>query len=130
MIVLSDINYQIKILNEQINDFVQYSDSIFILDENLKQFTTSDTITKNVKRSIYSAIQTLEELKKDSLQEFKHIVISDTTILNLAFELYGQITEENNDKLIIANDLLAYERLDIDPNNPIIPKGTEILYYK
>ena len=130
MIILSDINYQIKVLNEEINSFVEYSDSINIFDKDLKQFITSDTLTQNVNKAIYSAIQTLEELKKDSLKEFSYSVISDTTILNLAFELYGQITDENIDKLIIANDFLAYERLDINPLNPIIKKGTEIIYYK
>lgn len=130
MTTIPEINSHIVVLAEMFADFIEYNDSISFTDENQKEYLTSDTLIKNTEKSNYTSIQTLEELKKDGLNEFKHEVKSDTTLLNLCFLLYKQITEDNIDKLIVANDLLAYDRVDIDPNNPIIKKGSQIVYYK
>lgn len=130
MATIPEINAHIAALNDMFNDFIEYNDSVTFTDQNQQEYITSDTIIKNTEKSTYTAIQSLEEIKKDGLNEFKHLVQSDTTILNLCFILYGQITDANIDKLIVANDLLAFDNTDIDPNNPIILKGQEIIYYK
>ena len=84
----------------------------------------------NSKRSTYSSIQYIQELKKDSLTEYSISQDQDTTIFDLCFLTYKTVNEENMNKLIIANDLQGINRIDIDPNDPIIKKGTKIIYYK
>lgn len=130
MVTRTEIDYQISVLVQMLDEYVEYNDSVTFTDENQKEYVTSDTLVKNTERTNYTAIQELEEVKKDSLNEFIYPVIKDTTLLNLCFLLYNKVTDENIDKLIVSNDLLAYDRLDIDPNNPIIEKGTEIIYFK
>ena len=127
---IPEINQQITVLTDMFADFIEYNDSVSFTDENQREYITSDTLIANTEKSNYSALESLQELKKDGLNEFKHDVKSETTLLNLCFELYGQITEDNIDKLIVANDLLAFDRIDIDPNNPTILKGSQIIYYK
>jgi len=127
---IPEIDSQIAVLVEMFNDFIAYNDAIAFTDENNKSYITSDTLISNTEISNNTAIQALEELKKDSLTQYVHTVIQDTTIFNLCFELYGEITDENIEKLIIANDFLAYDRTDIDPNSPIIKRGVNVMYYK
>jgi len=130
MQTVTELNYQIGVLAQMFEDFIAYNDSISFTDANQKEYVTSDTLVKNTEKANYSAIQELEEIKKNSLNEFVYKTISDTTLLNLCFLLYNIVTDENIDKLIIANDFLAYDRTDIDPNDPIIKKGIEVIYYK
>lgn len=130
MATITEINDQIEVLNDILADFVSYNDSIAFTDADQKNYVTSDTLVENVKKGNYSAIQALEELKKTSLSKYSYVTKQDTTILNLCFLLYGQITEENIDKLIEANDFLAYNTLAFDPNDPIIKKETTVIYYK
>jgi hypothetical protein len=126
----ADIDYYINFINTMYDDFVEYADSLEYTDSDEKTYSISDTLVENTKKSVYTSLQYLEEQKKNSLQEFSHTVISDTTIIDLCFELYKEVNEENIETLYTANDLYAYNRSDIDPNNPIILKGTVIKYYK
>lgn len=126
----SELDYNINFINSMYDDYVEYVDSVSFTDADQKVYAISDTLIENVKRSVYNALQYLEELKKESLKEYKVTLEEDTTLLNLCFEVYTQVTEKNIKKLIDANDLLAYNRSDIDPYNPILPRGLEITYYK
>ncbi len=126
----SEIDYNINLINSMYDDYVEYVDSVSYTDEDEKEYTISDTLIENVKKSIYNSLQYLEELKKESLKEYSLILQEDTTLLNICFEIYNQVTEENIEKLINANDLLTYDRFDIDPNSPILKRGMEIIYYK
>ena len=130
MATITEINEQIEVLNDILADFISYNDSIAFIDSNQKSYVTSDTLVENVKKGNYSSIQALEELKKTSLSQYTYVTVQDTTILNLCFLLYGRVTEENIDKLIEANDFLAYNTLGFDPNDPIIKKETTVIYYK
>ena len=125
-----EINAQIAALYEMFEDFISYSDTISFTDSDHKEYVTSDTLLSNVEKSNNSAIQALQELKKTSLNEYSYTVVQDTTLLNLCFQLYNKVTEENIEKLINANDFQAYNRNDIDPVNPIIRRGTNVIYYK
>lgn len=111
-------------------DYIEYIDSVEYTDINEKEYVTSEIIISNIKKATYNSVQFLEEQKKDSLTEYELITESDTTILNLCFDIYKTVTDDLIEKLIIANDLHAYNRTDIDPNDPIIRKGTKIIYYK
>lgn len=125
-----ELENTITSINDIFLQFIEYIDSLSFTDSNDKEYTTSETLISNTKKSAYSSIQYLEELKKDGLTEFSITPVQDTTIFDLCFLTYKIVNDENIDKLINANDLLAYNRTDIDPNNPIIKKGTKILYYK
>lgn len=125
-----DINSHIDILKQMFADYIAYNDSIDFTGENETIYITSDSLLKNVEITNHTAIQELEQIRKSSLTERKLILINDTTLYNICFELYGQITEDLMNNLIVANDLGAINRIDIDPNNPILYKGMEIIYYK
>ncbi len=126
----ADIEFTIESINQMYAEYIEYIDSIEFTDTNEKEYVTSDTILSNTKDSSDSSVQYLQELIKDSLTEFTYIPDQDTTLFNICFEVYGQVSDDNFDKIIIANDLATYDRTDIDPNDPIIKKGTKILYYK
>lgn len=126
----SEIEFNIASINEMFLDYIEYVDSIEFIDNNEKEHIISDTLINNTKKSSYSSVQYLEELKQNSLAEFIYTTKIDTTLFNICFEIYGIVDDDNFDKIITANDLQAYNRNDIDPNNPIIKKGTEIIYYK
>lgn len=126
----SEIDYNIDTINSIYDEFIEYVDSVSYTDNDEKEYTITDTLIENTKKSIYNSIQYLEELKKESLTEYSITLIEDSTLLNICFQVYNQVTEENIEKLIDANDLHAYNRNDIDPNSPIIPKGTKIIFYK
>lgn len=130
MITNVEIEYNIEFINNMFVDYIEYIDSVSYTDTDEKEYTTSETLVSNVKKASFNSIQYLEELKKDSLTEFEYIPTQDTTIFNICFEVYGVVNDETFDKIIIANDLMAYNRLDIDANEPIIKKGTKIIYYK
>jgi hypothetical protein len=125
-----EIEAQIKAIYEMYEDFISYNDSISYTDINQKKYVTSDTLLLNTEKSNNSAIQALQELKKTSLNEYKFKVIQDTTLLSLCFQFYNQVTEDNIEKLINANDFQAINRTDIDPVDPIIKRGAIITYYK
>jgi len=125
-----ELKNTINSINELYNQYIAYIDSLVYIDSNNKSYTTSETLIANTKKSTYSSIQYLEVLKKDGLTEFSITPIQDTTIFDLCFLTYKVVNDENIEKLITANDLHAYNRTDIDPNNPIIKKGTKIIYYK
>lgn len=126
-----ELDYTIETINSLLYDYIEYVDSLeYTESETEKEYFTSETILANVKKTAYTSIQQLGEDKKDSLSEYVIIPIQDTTIFNLCFEIYGVVDDETFDKIIIANDLMAFDRTDIDPNDPIIKKGTRILYYK
>lgn len=130
MPTVQEINNQIKILGQMFADYIEYNDSIDFIGENEKIYVTSETLLKNTEITNYTAIQELEKLKKASLTERKIKLISDTTLFNVCFELYGKITEANINNLIIANDLGTINRNDIDPNDPILKKDMVVIYYK
>lgn len=130
MQTISEINSQIAAINQLFSDFLNYIDSIEVYSDNLELFVPSQDLISAVDKSIYSSVQTLEQLKKDSLKEAKYTVISDTTIFNLCFLLYKNITKENIERLIVANDLLGYDNAGKEPYSPIVRKGTEIIYYQ
>lgn len=125
-----EIDFNIKSISDMFIDYINYIDIIDFTDSNEKAFVTSSTLIANSSKSSYTSIQALEEIKKDSLTEFELITKFDTTIYNLCFEIYGIVNGDVFDKIITANDLNAFNRTDIDPNNPIIKKGTKIIYYK
>lgn len=125
-----ELDYNIQIINILFYDYIEYIDSLEYIDSNDKQYFTSETLINSTKKSAYSSIQYIEELKKDGLTEYSIFPIQDTTLFDLCFNVYGVVDDDNFDKLITSNDLMAYNRLDIDPNNPIIRKGTKIIYYK
>ena len=125
-----EIDFNIKSINDMFIDYINYIDSISFTDSNEKVYVTSDTLISNTHKSSYTSIQSLEEQKKDSLVEYELITKSDTTIFNLCFEIYNIVDDDVFDKIIVANDLQAFNRTDIDPNNPVIRKGTKIIYYK
>jgi len=125
-----ELDYNIHIINLLFFNYIEYIDSLDYIDSNDKQYYTSETLIGNTKKSAYSSIQYIEELKKDGLTEYSIFTVQDTTLFELCFNIYGVVDDDNFDKLITANDLLTYDRLDIDPNNPIIRKGTKITYYK
>ena len=111
------------------SDYVEYIDSLYHVDSDQKAYTTLDTLAANVKKTAYTSVQYLETEKKNSLTPYTIALSQDSTLFGLCFLIYGSVNDELIDKLIEANDLLAYNRLDIDPNNPIIPRGTNITYY-
>lgn len=125
-----EINAQIAAIYEMFEDFINYNDTVSFTDSDQKRYVTSDTLVLNVEKSTNSAIQALQELKKTSLNEYTYTTVQETTLLNLCFLLYGQVTEANIEKLINANDFHAYNRLDIDPIDPVIKRDTVITYYK
>ncbi len=125
-----ELDYTINVINTLFYEYIEYIDSLYFIDENNKEYYTSDTLIANTKKSAYSSVQYIEELKKDGLIEYQIFPVSDTTLFNICFEVYGNVDDENFDKLINANDFLAYDRDDIDPNDPVIKKGTKIIYYK
>jgi hypothetical protein len=125
-----EINAQIAAIYEIFEDFISYNDTVSFTDSDQKKYVTSDTLLLNVEKSANSAIQALQELKKTSLNEYTYTTVQETTLLNLCFQLYGKVTEENIEKLINANDFHAYNRIDIDPVDPIIKRDTVITYYK
>lgn len=126
----SEIDYNINLINTMYDNYVEYVDSVSYTDTDEKVYSISDILIENTKKSVYNSLQYLEEIKKQSLKEYKLTLKEDTTLLNLCFEVYTQVTEENIQKLIDANDLLAYNRNDIDPYNPVLKRGMEIIYYK
>jgi hypothetical protein len=130
MVTREELDSKITAINEMFIDYIDYIDSISFTDENEKVYVTSETLISNTHKSVYSSVQSLEEQKKDSLLEYELTTKSDTTLFNLCFEIYTVVTDDLFDKLITANDLQAYNRTDIDPNDPIIRKGTKIIYYK
>lgn len=130
MLTVQEINNQIQVLQQMFADYIEYNDSIYFIGENEKIYTTSETLLKNTEVTNYTGIQELEQVKKTSLTERKFKIISDTTLFNVCFELYGQITESIINNLIIANDLGTINRNDIDPNDPILKKDMVIIYYK
>jgi hypothetical protein len=130
MPTVQEINNQIQVLQQMFADYIEYNDSIDFIGENEKIYTTSETLLKNTEITNYTAIQELERIKKASLTERKIKLISNTTLYNLCFDLYGQINDSIIDNLIIANDLGAINRNDIDPNDPILKKDMVIVYYK
>jgi hypothetical protein len=125
-----EINAQIATIYEMFEDFISYNDTVSFIDSDQKKYVTSDTLLLNVEKSTNSAIQALQELKKTSLNEYTYTTVQETTLLNLCFQLYGKVTEENIEKLINANDFHAYNRIDIDPMEPVIKRDTVITYYK
>lgn len=127
---VQEIDSQISALNDMFEDFIAFNDQISFTDNNQKAYVTSDTILDSVEKANNSAIQYLQELKKLSLNEYVYKTNQDTTILNLCFMLYGQITDENVDKIISANDFLCFNTFGPDPNDPIIKKNTLVTYYK
>lgn len=130
MATKTDILYQITELSQMHDDFISYNDSINFTDENQKVYVTTDSLLSNTKVSSETAIQALIIEKQNSLIEYVYIVKNDTTLLNICFDVGLNMTEENIESLIDANDLQAFNRTDIDPNEPIIKRGTEIIYYK
>lgn len=127
---VQEIDNQIQVLQQMFADYIEYNDSIDFIGENEKIYITSETLLKNTEVTNHTGIQGLENIKKTSLTERKFKIISDTTLFNVCFELYGQITEAIIDNLIIANDLGTINRNDIDPNDPILKKDMVIIYYK
>jgi hypothetical protein len=127
---VAEINNQIEILKQMFADYIAYNDGIDFTGENEKIYTTSETLLQNTEKTNYTAIQELEEIRQTSLTERKLTLVSDTTIYNVCFEIYNQITEDLINNLIIANDLGTNNRNDIDPNDPILKKGMVIIYYK
>ncbi len=125
-----EIDGQIAILNQMFADYIEYNDSIDVVGTNKEIFNTSSTLLQNTEISNYSAIQELEEIRKNSLIEHETILTNDTTLYNVCFDLYGQITEKIIESLTIANDLGTINRYDLDPNNPILKKDMVIVYYK
>jgi len=130
MAIRADLDYQIKAISELFDDFIEFNDSIDITDSDEKKYQTSDTLLYNTKVCAISAIQFLEQQKRDSLTEYEYITKQDSTIYNICFEVHGIVNDETMEQLIEANDLFAFNRTDIDPNNPIIKKNTKIIYYK
>jgi len=130
MITKQDVDFQISSINELYDDFIVYVDSINITDSNELVYVTSDTLLSAVKKCKETSIQSLEEQKRDSLTEYSYTSNSDSTLFNICFEIYGTVNEENIEQLIVANDLQALNRLDINPMNPMIKKNTKIIYYK
>jgi hypothetical protein len=130
MITKAEIEFNIESINDMFLEYIEYIDSISFTDSNEREYETSDTLINNVKKASFNSIQYLEELKKDSLTEFILTTKQDTTLFNLCFEIYSVVNDDNFDRLITANDLEAYNRNDINPNSPIIKKGTQIIYYK
>lgn len=125
-----EIDSQIAVLNQMFADYIAYNDSVDVIGTNEEIYNTSTTLLQNTEVSNYSAIQELEEVRKNSLIEHKTILSNDTTLYNVCSDLYGQITEEIINSLIIANDLGTINRYDIDPNDPILKKDMVIVYYK
>ncbi|MDX5583641.1 MAG: hypothetical protein QNK20_01735 [Aureibaculum sp.] len=125
-----ELDYNIQIINTLLFEYIEYIDSLEYIDSNEKEYYTSDTLVLNTKKSADSSIQYLEELRKDSLKEFYFFPVQDTTLFDLCHSIYDIVDDNNLDKLIISNDLMAYDRIDIDPIDPIIKKGTKIIYYK
>lgn len=130
MITREEIDFNIKAINDMFIAFINHTDSIEFIDSNEKVYVTSNTLISNTHKSSYTSIQYLEEQKKESLIEYELITEFDTTIFNLCFKIYGIVNDDVFDKIIVANDLQAFNRTDIDPNNPVIRKGTKIIYYK
>lgn len=130
MINKVELDYNIQIINTLFENYIEYIDLLQYINENEKYYFTSETLISNTKKTAYNSIQYLQELKKDSLKEYYFFPIQDTTLFDLCFSIYGIVNDDNFDKLIISNDLLAYNRIDINPNDPIIKKGTKIIYYK
>ena len=130
MALITDIEYQINVLTELYEDYVIYNDSLDITDENEKVYVVSDTLLSNVQISSKTAIQELQQQKNNSLKSYNYTTTEDTTLFNICFEIYGNVDEDEFQTLLDANDLMAFNRTDIDPLNPIIPKNTLITYYK
>jgi hypothetical protein len=130
MALITDIEYQINILTELYEDYVTYNDSLDIIDENEKLFVVSDTLLANTQKSSETAIQELQQQKENSLKSYNFTTTEATTLFNICFEIYGTVDDDKFQTLIDANDLMAFNRTDIDPLNPIIPKDTLIIYYK
>lgn len=130
MVTKTDIEYQINALQELYDDFITYNDSISITDTNEKDYVTTDTLLENTQKCAQTSIQELEQQKRDSLVEYEYITTEDTTLFNICFRVHGVVNETNWEQLIVANDLNAFNRTDLDPNNPIIKKNTTIIYYK
>ena len=130
MALITDIEYQINVLTELYEDYVIYNDSLDITDENEKVYVVSDTLLSNVQISSKTAIQELQQQKNNSLKSYNYTTTEDTTLFNICFEIYGNVDEDEFQTLLDANDLMAFNRTDIDPLNPIIPKNTVIIYYK
>lgn len=130
MATIQDIDFQIAALNELYEDFLTHNDSIDITDENQKVYVTTESLLYNTKVCSDTSIQKLEQVKRDSLVEYEYITKEDTTIFNICSTVYKVVNDTNFDMLITANDLDAFNRTDIDPMNPLIKKGTKIIYYK
>jgi len=130
MATITDIEYQIKILTELYDEYIAYNDSLDITDENEKVYVVSDTLLANVQKSSDTAIQELHQQKANSLKEYTTTTTEDTTLYNLCFDIYKTVDDDKFDGLYELNDLMAKNRTDIDPLNPIIPKGTLIKYNK
>lgn len=130
MLLKEDLQYQIDALNDMYDEFIAYNDSIDITDSNEKKFVTSNTLLSATQKCVQTAIQEIEQQKRDSLTEYVYTANQDTTLFNICFEVYKVVNETNIQQLITANDLSAFNRTDIDPNNPVIKKNTNIIYYK
>lgn len=126
----ADIEYQITVLTEMHSDFIDFNDTVSFTGDYQLEYVTADIILANVQKSSYTAIQELEQQKRDSLIEYEFITASETTLFNICFEIYGVINDDKWESLIEANDLYGLNRTDIDPNSPTIPKNTKIIYYK
>lgn len=130
MITTQDLNYQIDTIQLLHDEFIAYNDSINLTDTNEKVYVTSENLLSSTYKCAYTAIQQIEQQKRDSLTEYYFYPKFDTTLFNICFDTYGVVSEGNIEKLIVANDLNGINRTDIDPTDPIIKKGTKIIYYK
>lgn len=127
---VTDINYQISQLQLMFDEFISDNDIITFTDNDEKEYVTSEILLYNVQKSIQTSIQELELEKNDSLVEYEYVLTEDLDIFNICFKTYGILNDDNFDLLIKTNDLQGFNRTDIDPLNPMLKKGTKILYYK
>jgi len=78
--------------------------------------------TKTLNEIVQITASKLADLSFNLRQERVFTTASDRTIIDLTFELYGDITLENIDLLISSNNLTGNEII-------LIPRNREIIYY-
>ena len=103
-------------------DFIETEESKFE-SEGLEILLYGDSQeAKTLNEIVQITTSKLADLSFNLKQERIFTTASDRTIIDLTFELYGNIEQENIDLLIRSNNLQGRDII-------IIPAGTDILYY-
>jgi len=86
------------------------------------KYSMTPTVTEKLRLVISQTVKNLVRLSFELAQERRITTMSDRTIIDLCYELYGSSEQAVLDKLIRTNQLTDWDIL-------LVPEKTEIVYY-